>query len=81
MLNRSLLVFRDQMYEPWSRWSDCSPHTCLEHRYRRCSDDSYLQPVNHNTMSRVCTFKFIAEERPCSDRSQCLENGELLKHS
>uniref|UniRef100_A0A5K3F7Y5 Peptidase S1 domain-containing protein n=1 Tax=Mesocestoides corti TaxID=53468 RepID=A0A5K3F7Y5_MESCO len=75
LFNRSLFVYRDSQYDDWSKWSACSPHTCLEHRFRRCSDDSYLQPVNQMTSARVCPFKFIAEERPCSDKSNCISNA------
>ncbi|KAL5103316.1 Serine protease 28 [Taenia crassiceps] len=75
MFNRSLFVYRESIYDSWSRWSQCSPHTCLEHRYRRCADESYTQPVNYLTSSaRVCPFKYIAEERPCEDKSSCIIN-------
>lgn len=77
MFNRSLFVYRENIYDSWSRWSECSPHTCLEHRYRRCVDDSYTQPVNYLTSSaRVCPFKYIAEERPCGDKSNCIINAK-----
>ncbi|CDI98027.1 glycoprotein Antigen 5 [Echinococcus multilocularis] len=77
MFNRSLFVYRENVYDGWSRWSECSPHTCLEHRYRRCVDDSYTQPVNYLTSSaRICPFKYIAEERPCEDKSNCIVNSK-----
>ncbi|KAM7533847.1 hypothetical protein Aperf_G00000112938 [Anoplocephala perfoliata] len=76
MFNRSLFVYRDNFYDSWSGWSPCSPHTCLEHRFRRCADDSYTQPVSYlKTNDRMCPFKYIAEERPCEDKSDCLINA------
>nr|CDS31472.1 Ag5 [Hymenolepis microstoma] len=77
MLNRSLLVYRQDNYEDWSAWSPCSPHTCLEHRYRRCKDNSYKQTINYPSMNRrICPFKYLVEERPCEDKSICLANAK-----
>lgn len=77
MLNRSLLVYRRDNYEDWSVWSPCSPHTCLEHRYRRCKDESYKQTINYpSTNRRICLFKYLVEERPCEDKSSCLANAQ-----
>lgn len=82
MFNRSLFVYRENFYDSWSSWSPCSPHSCLEHRYRRCADDSYTQPVSYlRSSDRVCPFKYIAEERPCEDKSDCLINGKFFRTS
>ncbi|KAM3174096.1 hypothetical protein ACTXT7_011238 [Hymenolepis weldensis] len=77
MLNRSLLVYRQDNYEDWSFWSPCSLHTCLEHRYKQCKDDSYKQTINYPSTNRqICPFKYIVEERPCEDKSNCLINAK-----
>ncbi|BHF78466.1 hypothetical protein SprV_0602157900 [Sparganum proliferum] len=74
VLNRKMFMYNDAIYSNWTDWQNCSKYTCKEYRYRQCLNESHKELIGDYRKRDICIFKFIAEERPCANRSECIES-------
>ena len=76
LLNRELLMYRDEKFSPWSEWGDCSLADCTEMRFRTCKNESIRAKPANNLDTDGCPVKYIVEKRRCTDDTQCTADGK-----
>ncbi|VDK20733.1 unnamed protein product [Taenia asiatica] len=71
LLRRKIFIFRNELYTPWSDWSNCSTRDCTELRYRQCLNDSYENYIPNLFRTNNCPFQYIVETRRCANDAEC----------
>lgn len=81
LLRRKIFIYKNELYTPWSEWSNCSTRDCTELRYRQCLNDSYESWIPNLFQTNNCPFQFIAETRRCTNDAGCRKEApsKLLK--
>ncbi|CAH8512383.1 unnamed protein product [Dicrocoelium dendriticum] len=67
---RYILISLDH-YEEWSNWSQCVIPSCIQYRYRRCTDDSWKQIHLSKSGKYNCPSTISVETRRCIDQTGC----------